>query len=150
MKYCSNTFFFFTSLVMAAACYFLILTPSLNSFVPMKWIITPETCSRFTGDFFSSSDRTEKWMKWSKTRQRCSASGDVTWPENESLVRTSHLHFTKSIIGHLIHEAVEQSWWTGLVHPEFSLRGEVVTLLKKTRRKREKVSSKKFVNYELI
>lgn len=45
-------------------------------------------------------------------------------------VLAPHLHFTESIIGHLVHEAVEQSGWASFVHSELSLRGEVVALLK--------------------
>lgn len=45
-------------------------------------------------------------------------------------VLAPHLHFAESIIGHLVHEAVEQSGWASFVHSELSLRGEVVALLK--------------------
>lgn len=40
-----------------------------------------------------------------------------------------HLHLSEAIIGHLVHEAVEQSGGASFVHPELPLRGEVVTLL---------------------
>lgn len=40
-----------------------------------------------------------------------------------------HLHLSEAIIGHLVHEAVEQSGRASFVHPELPLRGEVVTLL---------------------
>lgn len=54
----------------------------------------------------------------------------VCGERNVASVSAPHLHFTKSIIGHLVHETVEQSGWASLVHSELSLRGEVVTLLK--------------------
>lgn len=40
-----------------------------------------------------------------------------------------HLHLSEAIIGHLVHEAVEQSGGASFVHPELPLGGEVVTLL---------------------
>lgn len=47
---------------------------------------------------------------------------------------TAHLHLAEAVVGHLVHKAVEQDRRAGLVHAELSLRGEVVTLLKGTRR----------------
>jgi len=46
--------------------------------------------------------------------------------------KTSHtglgVNRAKSVITHLVHETVEQSWWTLLVHPEFTLWSIVVRL----------------------
>lgn len=58
------------------------------------------------------------------------------WWSNENF--SSYLHFTKAIVRHFVHEAVEQSWWTRLIHSELSLRSEVVALLKKTQRRAQK------------
>lgn len=57
--------------------------------------------------------------------------------QNRRTVRENvlrYLHLSESIIGHLVHEAVEQSGGTGLVHSELSLWCEVVALLKHTQR----------------
>lgn len=54
----------------------------------------------------------------------------------------THLHFAEAVVGHLVHETVEQRRGAGLVYSELSLGGEVVTFLKGTREEGEKEASK--------
>lgn len=44
-------------------------------------------------------------------------------------LRRAHLHLAEAVVGHLVHEAVEQGGRAGLVHPKLPLRGEVVAFL---------------------
>lgn len=60
-------------------------------------------------------------------------------PNLESTHRASrlpprtYLHFSEAVVGHFIHQAVEQRGGTGFIHSEFSLGGEVITFLWKHR-----------------
>lgn len=44
-------------------------------------------------------------------------------------VVTLYLHLSEAIVGHFVHEAVEQGGGASFVHSELSLGGEVVTFL---------------------
>lgn len=55
---------------------------------------------------------------------------DVTRAPDRTRFRSrEHLHFSEAIVGHLVHQTVEQRRRRGFIHPELSLRREEIALL---------------------
>lgn len=46
----------------------------------------------------------------------------------------TYLHFSEAVVGHFVHQAVEQRGGAGFIHSELSLRGEVITFLRRRKR----------------
>lgn len=55
--------------------------------------------------------------------------------------RSTHLHFPKAVVGHLVHQAVEQGGRAGLIHSKLSLRCEVIAFLQKNKKTPQKTAN---------